>query len=111
MRALLPIVLLLALLLPAAAVATAPRLAVADATPLTVKGSGFRAREHIRVIVSLPGSSAHWTTANATGGFTVRFSAMAPDSCTAYVVHAAGVRGDTAVLRVRPPECPQPLTP
>jgi len=111
MRALLPIVLVLALLLPAAAVATAPRLAVADVSPLAVKGTGFAAKERIRVVASLPGASVHWATASATGAFVVRFSAMNPDSCTAYVVRAAGVRGDSAVLRVRPPECPQPLTP
>lgn len=111
MRLLLPIALLTALLLPATSVARAPQLAVTDASPLTVKGVGFAARERIRVVVSLPGSSVHWTTATATGGFTVKFSAMTVDSCTAYVVHAAGLRGDTAILRVRPPECPQPLAP
>ena len=111
MRFLLPLALIAALLLPATSVARAPHLAVTDASPLTVKGAGFGSRERIRVSVTLPGSSAHWTTATTTGGFTVRFSAMSVDSCTAFVVRAAGLRGDTAILRVRPPECPQPLVP
>lgn len=111
MRLLLPLALIAALMLPATSIARAPHLAVADASPLTVKGVGFASRERIRVVVSLRGSTAHWTTANVTGGFTVKFSAMKVDSCTAYVVHASGIHGDAAVLRVRPPECPQPLSP
>ena len=111
MRLLLPLVLMGALMLPATSIARTPRLSIADASPLTVKGVGFAARERVRVAVSLPGSTAHWTTATATGGFTVKFSAMSVDSCSVYVVHAAGLHGDTAVLRVRPPECPQPLAP
>ena len=111
MRFLLPAMLVGALLLPAASAAKAPHLAIADGSPLTVKGVGFASHERIRVTVSLAGSSAHWATATATGGFTVTFSAMTVDSCTAYVVRASGLRGGTAVLRVRPPECPQPLAP
>jgi hypothetical protein len=111
MRLLLPLALIAALVLPATSIARAPHIAVADASPLTVKGAGFGSRERIRVSVSLPGSSAHWTTASTTGAFTVRFSAVSVDSCTAFSVHAAGLRGDTAILRIRPPECPQPLVP
>src|SRR3954468_3369940 len=111
MRLLLPLAVVAALLVPAASTARAPQLTVAAASPLTVKGSGFGARERIRVSVSLPGSSAHWTTASRGGSFTVRFMAMSPDSCTAYVLHAAGLRGDNAVLRIRPRECPQPIAP
>ncbi len=111
MRLLLPLALAAALAVPTASVARSPHLAVADASPLTVKGSGFGARERIKVSVSLPGSSAHWTTATTSGSFTVRFTAMSVDSCTAYVVRAAGLRGDNAVLRIRPPECPQPIAP
>ena len=111
MRFLLPLALVGALLLPASSVAQAPHLTVSDASPLTVKGAGFGSRERIRVSVSLPGSSAHWAVSTTNGAFTVRFSAMSVDSCTAYIVRAAGLRGDGAVLRVRPPECPQPLVP
>jgi hypothetical protein len=111
MRLLLPLAFLVALALPATSIARAPHLTVTASAPLTVKGAGFAARERIRVVASLPGAAAHWATATATGGFTVRFSAMTVDSCTAYIVRASGLQGDNAILRIRPPECPQPLAP
>jgi hypothetical protein len=112
MRILVPLALLAALLVPVSSIGmTAPRLSVADASPLTVKGAGFAARERVRVSASLPGATAHWARTSATGSFTVQFTAMTVDSCTAYIVRASGLRGDSATLRVRPPECPQPISP
>ena len=110
MRLLLLLALVASLVLPSAAAARAPRLAVANSSPLTIKGVGFAAGERVRVVVTHNGETTRWAATSWLGSFTVRLP-LTVDSCTAFVVRAFGARGDAGTLRVRPPECPQPLTP
>jgi hypothetical protein len=49
--------------------------------------------------------------AGPAGGFVARFQTITLSWCTAYVIRAVGTSGDTAIVRVRAPECPQPPTP
>jgi hypothetical protein len=110
MRLLLPLALTATLLLPSAAAARTPRLTVSNDSPLTIKGIGFAAGERVRVVVMHDGATNRWATTSRLGSFSVRLP-LTVDSCTAYLVRAFGARGDAATLAVRPPECPQPLTP
>jgi hypothetical protein len=95
--------------LAAPAGAAGPRLSVADDTPFTVRGAGFVAREHVRVVVTANGSATRWATASAGGAFTLRFPTVRLGACAAYAVRAYGSHGSRAVIRIRPECAPGPV--
>jgi hypothetical protein len=101
------------LALPAAATglrAATPRLAVGGA-PLTVRGSGFLARERVLVRVFDAGTSARRAvTTGARGGFRIVFESLSVPSCGDFVVSAAGSDGSRVTWK-RVTECPQPPQP
>ena len=88
-------------------------LRLVRATPFTVRGTHFVARERIRVTVVANVRRVHVVRANAVGTFTTAFQDVTiPDRCTAgYVISARGNRGSVAALKVPPMECPPPLSP
>jgi hypothetical protein len=101
-----------AVLTPALASATTPRVVTLDRATFTVHGVGFAATERVRVVATTPGDSAtKWTRTGSLGGFTVAMPTFTFESCTGFVVRAFGATGDRATLIRRPPECPAPLTP
>jgi hypothetical protein len=111
MHRILPLLLLLAAVFPAASTATGARLAVTDRAPFTVHGLGFAPRERVRVVVMATGDgSTKWATSGPAGGLVVRFPGVKLGSCPAYVVRAIGSKGSRATLRFMP-ECPQPFDP
>jgi hypothetical protein len=80
-----------------AAAAARPRLSVVRAVPVTVHGTGFTARERVRVTVRTATRGAvRSTRADAHGAFTVRFAGVRLGRCGA--VAATGARGDRATL-------------
>jgi hypothetical protein len=87
------------------------RVRVTNASPATVRGTGFVPSERVRVTVDADTTVTRRVLAGPAGGFTTRFQTLTLSWCTAYVVRAVGSRGDTAIVRVRAPECPQPPTP
>ena len=100
----------LALVLGAtSAAAAAPMLRLADQSPLVVRGSGFKAGEHVRVWLVLTTSRRyHDTVAGVRGGFTVRFT-LTPLQCPfARSVTATGTKGSRAALKLPQSMCPQP---
>jgi hypothetical protein len=96
-----------ALAVPASA--GGPRLAVADDAPFTVRGSGFVAHEHVRVVVTANASATRWATTTAAGAFTLRFPTVKLGTCAAFAIRAFGSHGSRAVLRIRPECAPGPV--
>jgi hypothetical protein len=95
----------LSLAAPAAAVNHKPTL-VMDRATAVVRGTSFKAREVVRVVVV--GADAPWSKsirATAAGTFRVSLPAGALPRCGAYVVRATGNQGSKASLAVRTPEC------
>lgn len=92
-----------------AANATSPTLRLVDRSPLLVRGSGFKAGEHVRVWLVLTTSRRYRDTlAGAAGGFTVRFT-VTPLQCPFLrSLTATGSKGSRAALKLPPSMCPQP---
>jgi hypothetical protein len=93
---------------PVAAATPRPRLTVARAQPMTVRGAAFHRREHVRVVLR-PGSGAAVTrhvTASSSGTFTVAFPTARLSRCAGWTVTATGAAGSRATLRRLPlPAC------
>lgn len=96
------LVILAAALLTAAPAAgtTHPSLALVRARPLTVRGTGFVARE--RVVVR-SGQARVVVRASGLGRFVAAFAAG--DRCSGGRIDAVGAAGDHALLRLPPIEC------
>jgi hypothetical protein len=83
------------LILAAPATAARPRLAIVRAFPVTVRGTGFVARERVRVAVrTATRTVVRSARADAEGAFTVRFAGVHLGACGA--VGATGAHGDRA---------------
>jgi hypothetical protein len=92
-----------------AAPGSSPALRLVDATPLTVRGTGFAGHERVRLRLKREsGVVVRRAQATATGRFVVRFGvAVAP--CPTWVVVARGGLGSRATLRPDPrQDCAQP---
>lgn len=74
-------------------------------TPVTLRGTGFKAGEHVRLVVRLPGMATKRVTAGSAGGFTVQFAGTAAARCTGFSVTAVGDRGSRASLTHPPEQC------
>jgi hypothetical protein len=97
---------------PAATAASGavPKLRLVDLTPLTLRGSGFRAQERVRLTLAFRRvRTARTIRSGRAGGFTVRFrTLLALDPCRGTVVvtavgAASGLRA-TWKRRCRPPD-------
>jgi hypothetical protein len=82
-------------------------LRVADTAPFSVRGTGFRAQERVRVVALVRGRHVKAVVATATGTFRVRFVSVSVPACDGYFVRATGNKGSRAYLR-HIPECPAP---
>jgi hypothetical protein len=83
------------------------RLAGPATSPLSVRGTLFRANERVVVVAQANGTHRRTVTSTARGTFLVRFAGVALGNCASYVIRATGNRGSYAVLRVIP-ECAAP---
>ena len=101
---------LVAVLGPGTAVAK-PRLKVVAQAPLTVRGTGFVAREAVRVRLLMPRSEmVRRVRASRRGRFLARFAGAAPDRCAGYSIVASGGAGSFVTLRwPARPGCPPAL--
>jgi hypothetical protein len=92
-----------------AARTSSPALRLVDATPLTVRGTGFAGHERIRLRLKREsGVVVRRVQATATGRFVFRFGVVVPP-CPTWVVVARGSLGSRATLRPDPREdCAQP---
>jgi hypothetical protein len=87
-----------ALVLGAAASAASqpPSLRIVHATPLTVAGKGFVAREHVRVV--LGGRVVARTVVSRAGTFVASAPGVAYDRCLGTGLSVVGSSGDRAIL-------------
>jgi hypothetical protein len=88
--------------------ASHPRLALDGTRPLSVRGSGFRAHERVRLVLHRPAGARHRrATAGAGGTFSAAFRGVAVDRCSGFWVSASGSEGSRAKLvRRARPQCP-----
>jgi hypothetical protein len=95
--------LLVALALPTGAPAAhrTPALRLTSVAPLTVHGTGFAARERVRVRVLAPRPLTRRVRATRNGTFHVRFAELV-DRCSAFDIRARGGDGSRARLKVQP---------
>jgi hypothetical protein len=82
---------------------TPAKVHVAKLSPLTVRGTGFKSRERVRVIAR-PGGTRR-VRARSDGSFRVAFGLPA-DRCNGLSVSAVGARGDRATLKLPQLACP-----
>jgi hypothetical protein len=104
------VLILVAALLPVAAVASSSRTArvtVPATSPVSVHGTNFRSKERVTVTFSAKGIRTKTVTANARGGFWTTFRGLTIGSCDFYTVRARGNRGSSAFLKVIPECAPQ----
>ena len=88
--------------------AVKPTLRAVDLEPLTVRGIGFKQRERVKLLVSLP---AHASTRNVRADVRGRFTVVLParlDRCDSAVVQARGARGSRATLQLDALDCASP---
>ncbi len=87
-------------------------LRIAGTEPLSVRGLGFIAGEHVTLVVTAGSRSVARPIASARGGFIVVFPRVNPDACRGYAVTATGSLGSRAVLKQAPGRCqPPPVAP
>jgi len=67
--------------------------------PLTVRGSGFKAKEKVVLRLSGAGAGIARGTANANGSVTLTFRSVSVTTCSAYVLRASGAAGTSATLK------------
>ena len=85
-----------------------PALRFVTLSPVSVHGSGFGARERVRVRLRAHDTFTAIRHVRATrrGGFTVTFARVLIDRCSAFSVTAVGRSGRTATLARERPICP-----
>jgi hypothetical protein len=88
------------------AMATRPTLRLSDDMPMTLRGSGFRQGEHVKVTVVAGKRAVHWVWAGSAGGFLVRFQGMDANACRGSSAIAVGDRGSYAAFKRVPGVCP-----
>lgn len=90
-----------------AAAAAKPALHLVSRTPVAVGGTGFRAREHVAVAVSVHGQRTRVArvTATASGAFRASFRGLTAPRCSAVVVIATRASGVRVRLVLAAPGC------
>lgn len=91
---------------------TTPRLVLAAVKPLTIKGTGFRATERVRVTVRVGGRSYLRQIRAVRGVITAAFvNVPRLDRCmTELRAVATGAKGSRASLKLAQLQCPPALT-
>ena len=82
-----------------------PQLRLMDADVLMVRGTGFQARERVRLVVRAPGLVTRDATAGTGGGFTMRLAGVSPSACAGFSITATGNHGSRATLKRAPGQC------
>jgi hypothetical protein len=91
----------------AARTSAAAHLRLVHVRPLVIDGTGFRARERVRVVLrqSTAEMSTRETRATTAGSFSVTFTGVTLGRCGNFSVIAAGSAGSRATLHVPLPAC------
>jgi hypothetical protein len=91
-----------------AATSIRPTLRVMDTDVAMVRGTGFKAHEHVRLVVGDGRRRVLLTTTGSGGGFTMRIATMNIGACTGFSITATGDRGSRAVYKRAPGVCQPP---
>ena len=83
-------------------------LRLVDTSPVTLRGAGFKAHEHVKVTLVARTSAVRRTVATAGGILFVRFAGANPNECTGFSAIAVGNLGSRATYKRAPGMCPQP---
>jgi hypothetical protein len=83
-----------------------PRLRLADAAPLTLRGTGFVPHERVRVTVAVRTTRTKRVVAGRSGAFVARFAGNAVHRCDGLFAQASGSEGSLARLKRPPTFCP-----
>src|SRR5437870_5478425 len=100
---LLTVVLAAVVAAPGGLARTHPTIEVTRIIPITVKGSGFKAGERVKVVVRSPALHRKTVTATHRGSFTAAFRGAA-SKCAPIHALATGNKGSRATAYV-PPSC------
>jgi hypothetical protein len=116
MKRILIVALAVAACVPALAPAAAPhaRVWLAGTTPLTVKGSGFKAGERVAVTLTAGKRFLRTTNATSTGTLTASWTGKPVEKagCLSVHIQADGNRGSVATYKAAGKECaPGPASP
>ncbi len=84
------------------------QLRLMDTAQPMVRGTGFHARERVRLVVRAPALVLRSATASTGGGFTMRLPGVSLSSCAGFSITATGDRGSRATLKRAPGQCAQP---
>jgi hypothetical protein len=99
--------LVMLMLASVASAATAPTLRLTSVDPITVSGSHFRAKERVRLVVTI--ASETWrrsAIATRTGTFQVAVGDLQLGRCAGLGIRATGSKGSAAMLKRLPlPAC------
>jgi hypothetical protein len=79
-----------------------------DASPIAIRGAGFKAHERVRVSVFAGERATKRLTAGIRGGFVVRFTGLDPNACAGFSAVAVGSEGSRASFKRAPGTCPAP---
>lgn len=88
--------------------AVKPSLWVTDASPLALRGSGFKPKERVVVIVSAHRRVSRRTVASRGGTFELVFPGVASSNCSGFSATAVGNRGSRASYKRAPGQCAVP---
>jgi hypothetical protein len=83
----------------APAAAAKATLRVVKLSPLTIRGTGFKPAEHVKVALSAGASGTVRGTATAAGTLTVAFPKAKVTACTAYTLRAVGAAGTKVTFK------------
>ena len=86
----------------------AAQLRLLEDAPLTIRGTGFKPRERVRLTIRAGRAAVRHAVAGMGGGFTMRVAGMSADTCTGFSVTATGAGGSRASLKRAPGQCPLP---
>jgi hypothetical protein len=89
-----------------AAPAKSPTLRLLGGQPIVLRGTGFRARESVRVTVHTGEITRSKRVVAARGTFTVSFNGVSFDRCNGLLAVARGESGRVARLKLPQPLCP-----
>lgn len=85
-----------------------PVLRLVDTSPVTFRGAGFAANEHVRVVLAEKSRTVRRVVASAEGRFLVRFPGADANECMGFSAIAVGDRGSRATYKRAPGQCAQP---
>ena len=87
------------------AASTGPHLSVVKHNPLTLQGSGFKPRSHVKVTFTAARQVSKRVTVKPNGRFTVSFTVTSADRCTRWVVKVTQAGHAVALMRGPRPMC------